>query len=89
MFLEDFQRSGKTQPSSARCVPQDVAARIGETAGGLLNATFGNVVEMLLCIVIWPKKVGWTGSQGSLNGTHFGGESRLMQIYGNVEGIFR
>lgn len=23
--------------------PQDVAARIGETAGGLLNATFGNV----------------------------------------------
>ena len=23
---------------------QDVAARIGETAGGLLNATFGNVV---------------------------------------------
>ncbi|CAE8612697.1 unnamed protein product [Polarella glacialis] len=29
---------------------EDVAARIGETAGGLLNATFGNVVEMLLCI---------------------------------------
>jgi len=29
---------------------EDVAARIGETAGGLLNATFGNVVEMLLCV---------------------------------------
>ena len=28
-------------------------------------------------------------AQGSLNGTHFGGGSRLMQIYGNVEGIFR
>ncbi|CAE7844503.1 VCX1 [Symbiodinium microadriaticum] len=33
---------------------EDVAARIGETAGGLLNATFGNVVEMLLCIVQPP-----------------------------------
>lgn len=29
---------------------EDVAAKIGETAGGLLNATFGNVVEMLLCV---------------------------------------
>jgi len=29
---------------------EDVAARVGETAGGLLNATFGNVVEMLLCV---------------------------------------
>jgi len=29
---------------------EDVAAKVGETAGGLLNATFGNVVEMLLCI---------------------------------------
>lgn len=29
---------------------EDVAAVVGETAGGLLNATFGNVVEMLLCI---------------------------------------
>ena len=46
-------------PTEIRSVAtKDVAARIGETAGGLLNATFGNVVEMLLCIVIWPKK-GW------------------------------
>lgn len=29
---------------------EDVAAKLGEAAGGLLNATFGNVVEMLLCI---------------------------------------
>merc|ERR1719284_1849236 len=29
---------------------EDVSAKVGETAGGLLNATFGNVVEMLLCI---------------------------------------
>eukprot|EP00401_Gymnodinium_catenatum_P039265 CAMPEP_0117550492 /NCGR_PEP_ID=MMETSP0784-20121206/48709_1 /TAXON_ID=39447 /ORGANISM="" /LENGTH=427 /DNA_ID=CAMNT_0005347513 /DNA_START=28 /DNA_END=1311 /DNA_ORIENTATION=+ len=29
---------------------EDVAATVGETLGGLLNATFGNVVEMLLCI---------------------------------------
>lgn len=29
---------------------EDVAAKVGETFGGLLNATFGNVVEMLLCV---------------------------------------
>eukprot|EP00408_Alexandrium_pacificum_P010735 CAMPEP_0171222196 /NCGR_PEP_ID=MMETSP0790-20130122/35140_1 /TAXON_ID=2925 /ORGANISM="Alexandrium catenella, Strain OF101" /LENGTH=420 /DNA_ID=CAMNT_0011688137 /DNA_START=28 /DNA_END=1290 /DNA_ORIENTATION=- len=29
---------------------EDVAAKVGETAGGLLNATFGNVVEMLICV---------------------------------------
>mmetsp|Transcript_104509 Transcript_104509/g.300427 ORF Transcript_104509/g.300427 Transcript_104509/m.300427 type:complete len:427 (+) Transcript_104509:146-1426(+) len=29
---------------------EDVAAKLGEAAGGLLNATFGNVVEMLLCV---------------------------------------
>mmetsp|Transcript_44440 Transcript_44440/g.127341 ORF Transcript_44440/g.127341 Transcript_44440/m.127341 type:complete len:420 (+) Transcript_44440:273-1532(+) len=29
---------------------EDVAAKTGETVGGLLNATFGNVVEMLICI---------------------------------------
>merc|ERR1712151_524849 len=29
---------------------EDVSASVGETAGGLLNATFGNVVEMLLCV---------------------------------------
>lgn len=29
---------------------EDAAASLGETAGGLMNATFGNVVEMLLCI---------------------------------------
>merc|ERR1719393_426736 len=29
---------------------EDLAASVGQTLGGLLNATFGNVVEMLLCI---------------------------------------
>jgi len=29
---------------------EDVAASFGQTFGGLLNATFGNLVEMLLCI---------------------------------------
>lgn len=29
---------------------EDVAAKLGESAGGLLNATFGNIVEMLLCV---------------------------------------
>jgi len=29
---------------------EDVAASLGQTLGGLLNATFGNIVEMLLCI---------------------------------------
>lgn len=29
---------------------EDAAAKLGETAGGLMNATFGNVVEMLLCV---------------------------------------
>jgi len=29
---------------------EDVAAKLGETLGGLLNASFGNAVEMLICI---------------------------------------
>jgi len=29
---------------------EDVSASVGETMGGLLNATFGNLVEMLLCV---------------------------------------
>lgn len=29
---------------------EDLAAAVGQTLGGLLNATFGNVVEMLICI---------------------------------------
>eukprot|EP00879_Flechtneria_rotunda_P016911 GHRR01017703.1.p1 GENE.GHRR01017703.1~~GHRR01017703.1.p1 ORF type:complete len:229 (+),score=54.05 GHRR01017703.1:305-991(+) len=31
-------------------VTEDLAARFGDTVGGLLNATFGNVVEMILSI---------------------------------------
>merc|ERR1712217_1022646 len=29
---------------------EDASAVMGQTLGGLMNATFGNVVEMLLCI---------------------------------------
>jgi len=29
---------------------EDVSASVGQTLGGLLNATFGNVVEMLICV---------------------------------------
>lgn len=29
---------------------EDVAAAVGQMLGGLLNATFGNVVEMLICV---------------------------------------
>jgi Ca2+:H+ antiporter len=31
-------------------VTEDLALRLGETIGGLLNATFGNVVELILSI---------------------------------------
>lgn len=31
-------------------VTEDLAVRFGETIGGLLNATFGNIVEMILSI---------------------------------------
>lgn len=31
-------------------VTEDLAVRFGDTVGGLLNATFGNVVEMILSI---------------------------------------
>eukprot|EP00927_Polykrikos_kofoidii_P057317 TRINITY_DN51437_c0_g1_i1.p1 TRINITY_DN51437_c0_g1~~TRINITY_DN51437_c0_g1_i1.p1 ORF type:complete len:425 (-),score=72.44 TRINITY_DN51437_c0_g1_i1:169-1443(-) len=29
---------------------EDVSASVGQTVGGLMNASFGNIVEMLLCI---------------------------------------
>jgi Ca2+:H+ antiporter len=29
---------------------EDLASSVGDGLGGLLNATFGNIVEMLLCI---------------------------------------
>ncbi|KAK9808608.1 hypothetical protein WJX72_000497 [[Myrmecia] bisecta] len=36
-------------------VTEDLALRFGETIGGLLNATFGNVVEMILSIAALTK----------------------------------
>jgi Ca2+:H+ antiporter len=31
-------------------VTEDLAVRFGDTVGGLINATFGNVVEMILSV---------------------------------------
>lgn len=36
-------------------VTEDLALRFGQTIGGLLNATFGNVVEMILSIAALMK----------------------------------
>ena len=36
-------------------VTEDLAVRFGDTVGGLLNATFGNVVEMILSIAALMK----------------------------------
>ena len=36
-------------------ITEDLAVRFGPTVGGLLNATFGNVVELILSIVALTK----------------------------------
>ena len=36
-------------------VTEDLAVRFGDTIGGLLNATFGNVVELILSIAALQK----------------------------------
>ena len=36
-------------------VTEDLAVRFGDTIGGLLNATFGNVVELILSIAALTK----------------------------------
>ena len=36
-------------------VTEDLAVRFGDTVGGLLNATFGNVVELILSIAALQK----------------------------------
>lgn len=36
-------------------VTEDLAVRFGDTAGGLLNATFGNVTELILSIAALMK----------------------------------
>ena len=36
-------------------VTEDLALRFGETIGGLLNATFGNVVELILSLAALSK----------------------------------
>lgn len=36
-------------------VTEDLAIRFGDVVGGLLNATFGNIVEMILAIVALQK----------------------------------
>ena len=36
-------------------VTEDLAVRFGDTAGGLLNATFGNITELILSIAALTK----------------------------------
>ena len=36
-------------------VTEDLAVRFGDVVGGLLNATFGNVVEMILSLAVLQK----------------------------------
>lgn len=36
-------------------VTEDLAVRFGDVIGGLLNATFGNVVEMIMAVVALKK----------------------------------
>ena len=36
---------------------EELAATVGETLGGLLNATFGNAVELIVCSAQYPLKI--------------------------------
>jgi Ca2+:H+ antiporter len=32
---------------------EEISLKLGETMGGLLNATFGNAVELIVCPILW------------------------------------
>ena len=57
-------------------VTEDLALRSGEVIGGLVNATFGNVVELILSCVALSKK------QKALN--NVAGLSNLGSILSNL-----
>ena len=59
-------------------ITEDLAVRFGPTVGGLLNATFGNVVELILSIVALTKEL-YTVVAASLIGSIL---SNLLLVLG-------
>ena len=65
-------------------VTEDLAIRFGDVIGGLLNATFGNIVEMILAIVALQKKL-YTVVATSLLGSIL---SNLLLVLGRCAVVF-
>lgn len=63
-------------------VTEDLAVRFGDTVGGLLNATFGNVVEMILSIAALQQGL-YTVVSSSLLGSIL---SNLLLVLGECAG---
>ena len=61
-------------------ITEDLAVRFGPTIGGLLNATFGNVVELILSIVALTKGL-YTVVASSLVGSIL---SNLLLVLGKL-----
>lgn len=61
-------------------ITEDLAVRFGPTVGGLLNATFGNVVELILSIVALTKSL-FTVVAASLIGSIL---SNLLLVLGKL-----
>ena len=61
-------------------ITEDLAVRFGPTVGGLLNATFGNVVELILSIVALTKGL-YTVVAASLIGSIL---SNLLLVLGEL-----
>ena len=61
-------------------VTEDLAVRFGSTVGGLLNATFGNVVELILSIAALTKGL-YVVIAASLIGSIL---SNLLLVLGNL-----
>lgn len=62
-------------------VTEDLAVRFGDTVGGLLNATFGNVVEMILSIAALQQGL-YTVVAASLLGSIL---SNLLLVLGELQ----
>ena len=65
-------------------ITEDLAVRFGPTVGGLLNATFGNVVELILSIVALTKGL-YTVVAASLIGSIL---SNLLLVLGVLLACF-
>ena len=64
-------------------ITEDLAVRFGPTVGGLLNATFGNVVELILSIVALTKGL-YTVVASSLVGSIL---SNLLLVLGKMRAV--